>query len=389
MKASNKENIELPISRKNRAFDMGDRHVKKDVNEPFDEQVIPALRNGGKQPPPFEKEEGMSSKEQAYQAEKLSGENAKFAEPLIPYLGEEICEKIFSKNWNAREDGIATLEKEVRRDSGLLKTDDPGALFTAILGAVSYTVADKIIQVSQKAMAVIQALLEKPTPKIYNKQELHSYADATTTGLLEKIGDNNARLRENAEECFMEMCRNKTISCNFCVMQLLKNTSVGKHKTTNSVKHMIAKLGLLRQIVREFGINNADVPYTPTVEYAVRNIENSNVDVRTAAFNLTLDIYKLVGDKLRGNLTGLRQNQLELLEKEFDAIGGGGDDEGHDRNRSPSPEQVVSTHINPHGGKGKATKKEVKQPQPQYQPSKGTGGGNRCLIECNSSDLLK
>lgn len=339
--------------------------------------MIPALRNGGgKQPSAFEKDSGITYGEPSYQAEKLSGEAAKFAEPLIPYLGEDICEKIFSKNWNAREEGVTTLEREVRRNTGVLKDDDPGALFTAVMGAISYTVADKIIQVSQKSMALIQALLEKPTPKIYNKQELLSYVDSASTGLLEKIGDNNPRLRELSEECYLALCRNKAITCNFCVMQLLKNTSVGKHKTTNSTRHTIAKLNLLRQIVREFGINNADVPYTPAVEFVVRNIENSNVDIRTAAFNLIMDIYKLVGDKLRGNLTGLRQNQLELLEKEFDAVGGGGGMGGGGmggKGRSPSPDRdtVITTNINHQGNKGKMSKKDPKQAMQNKAPISG------------------
>ena len=386
VKANNKENIELPIFQKNRNVDYIEKHVKKDVNQPFDEQVIPALRNEGK-PSALEKESGINYNEPTYEAEKLSAENAKFAEPLIPYLGEDLCQKIFSKNWNAREEGMSTLENETRRDTGVLNGDDPGALFTAIMGAISYTVADKIIQVNQKSMALLQVLLEKGTPKIHNKQELLSYVDAATTGLLEKIGDNNPRVRESAEECFMIMCKNKTITCNFCVMQLLKNTSVGKHKTTNSTRHMVAKLGLLRQIVREFGINNSEVPYTPVVEYAVRNIENSNVDIRTSAFNLTMDIYKLVGDKLRGNLTGLKQKQLELLEKEFDAIGGGGaGEEDFKRNRSPTPEreQMVSANSNNQINKMKSSKKETKQQQQQQEPqpqtpvtqqNKGPAGG--------------
>ena len=337
------------------------------------------LRKDGK-PSALERESGITYGEPSYQAEKLGGETAKFAEPLIPYLGEDICEKIFSKNWNAREEGVTTLEREVRRNTGVLKNDDPGALFTAVMGAISYTIPDKIIQVSQKAMALLQALLEKPTPKIFNKQELLSYVDSATTGLLEKIGDNNPRIRESAEDCFMNMCRNKAITCNFCIMQLLKNTSVGKHKTTNSTRHTIAKLNLVRQIVREFKINNSEVPYTPVVEFVVRNIENSNVDIRTAAFNLIMDIYKLVGDKLRGNLTGLRQNQLELLEKEFDSVGGagvgasGGGGGMMNKSRSPSPdkEEFITTNINHQGGgKGKMTKKNPKLAQLNKAPISG------------------
>ena len=337
--------------------DESDKHIERDINQPFDEQVIPTLNNNNNgKPTAFDMDSGVTYDEPIYNAEPLTGNSANYAEPLVPFLGEDICRKIFSKNWNAREEGMTTLETETTRDSGVLNSQDPGALFAAVMGAVSYTVSDKIIQVSQKSMTLLTTLLNKPPPKIHNKQELLTYVDSTSTGLLEKIGDNNPRNREMAEECYMQMARHKLVTCNFCVMQLLKNTSVGKHKTTNSTRHVVAKLGLLRQIIREFGINNSEVPYTPVVDYVVRNLENSNVDIRTSASNLIIDIYKLVGDKLRSSLSNLRQNQIEMLEKEFDAVGGGGGGYNKKKSRSPSPEQVITTNINHQGAKNKAKK---------------------------------
>ena len=87
-----------------------------------------------------------------------------------------------------------------------------------------------------------------------------------------------------------------------------------------------------------------------------------------------MDIYKLVGDKLRGNLVGLRQNQLEILEKEFDSVGGGGGGGAMNKSRSPSPdrEEVITTNINHQGGgKGKMTKTNSKLAQLNKAPISG------------------
>lgn len=35
----------------------------------------------------------------------------KFADPLIPYFGEEIINKVFSKTWQVREEGLRLLEE--------------------------------------------------------------------------------------------------------------------------------------------------------------------------------------------------------------------------------------------------------------------------------------
>jgi len=44
----------------------------------------------------------------------MSAENRKLADPLIPVIGEECAGKIFSKNWQVREEGLKWLEGEVQ-----------------------------------------------------------------------------------------------------------------------------------------------------------------------------------------------------------------------------------------------------------------------------------
>jgi len=237
-------------------------------------------------------------------------------------------------------------------------------------------------------MAVLQSLLEKKTPKISSKNELTGYVDGTLYGLLDKIGDNNARIRENAETCFLLMVKNPAISCNLCVTTLIKNVASGKHKTTTSTKHVLAKLGLLRQIIKEFSINNADVPFSPVVEYVVKYLENSNVDIRTASFNLVVDIYQIIGPKLKGLLSSVRPTQMEMLQKEFDSI------EGVDQHAGGQEEQetVVTTNINPHGNKGtkavakKESKKDTKGANSNKGPSSGDAASATVCEFCGKTD---
>lgn len=255
-------------------------------------------------------------------------------EPLIPYLGEEICHKLISKVWAEKQEGLQELNEELKKSqSDKLKNDDPAGLFIAVIGAVTATIVDKIMQVSQRSMNVLQTLLSRPTPKITSRSELSIYLDQTTAALIDKSGDTNHRVREHAEACYMLMCKNPVVSCYYCVTQLIKNTRLGNHKIANSTRHTVAKLGLLRQIIKEFGINNNDVPYAPIVEYVVGNIENSNAEIRNGAFNATVDIYRQVGDKIRESLMEIRQSQREALEKEF--TGGGKKDVKKHRSRSP------------------------------------------------------
>ena len=70
----------------------------------------------------------------------------KRAEPFLDTFGEGTMQKVFSKTWSLREQGLKEIEQEVNRGGGSSSTKS--ALLSAILGITSYTVPDKIAQVA-------------------------------------------------------------------------------------------------------------------------------------------------------------------------------------------------------------------------------------------------
>jgi len=69
----------------------------------------------------------------------------------------------------------------------------------------------------------------------------------------------------------------------------MKEVKAGSHR------HIIGRLSLLKKIVEEYKINNAEVPFQPVVEYALNGFKNSNGEVRSASYHLLLSIYACVG----------------------------------------------------------------------------------------------
>ena len=79
----------------------------------------------------------------------------------------------------------------------------------------------------------------------------------------------------------------------------------------------------MQEIIKNYKINNADVPLTPVMELAVKYMDSSNGSVRKEAKNLILQIYKIVGDKKVKNYLGpIDENHRDNLQKEFDKING-------------------------------------------------------------------
>lgn len=361
MKNEEPPHDELPINQKKKATGgtASNKNLFKGKNNvDDDDRPLPALQNKDKGPSEYPEDEANDGGNNAgSEAEFLTNENLKLAEPLIPVIGEDLARKIFSKTWNLREDGLRILEQECGLEgrSKVINFSDPGNAFTAFMGVVNYTISDKIGQVSQRSMSFLQKILSKEPKSVGNRGELNAFIDGVIMGLLDKIGDNNAKVRQQAENSFISMTNSALVTCSYCVQALVKNPTGNntKLKNINSTKHVLARLGLLRQIIQEYKIANQNVPYNNVITYVIDKLENSNADIRQAAFNIIVDIYGIVGEKMRGDLANVRPQHMEMLQKEFDNVAGGGGGNSKPAFDNKQKETVITTNINPQGAGGK------------------------------------
>lgn len=295
--------------------------VQKAVNH--DEQIIPTVANGKVGANIYEEnDDDNQGRGNSSSPEPLSGQQSKQAEPFLHILSEPIVKRLFSKNWQFREEGLSKIQSELSSgsSSSIFQDLDPWEVYTGTLGGVRYTIGDKVSQVSMKSMGLLSYLFKTiPASKSHIRGEGAEYIQSILSLLLEKVGDNNSRVRELAEQTFMTMARSDAIGVGPAVQTLLKPS---KEKST-SQKHNLGKLNLLSVIVSEFRIDNSYVPFNPVVEYALTSFSNSNPEIRTAAYNLLMQIYGCVGQRLMNSITdnkNIRPAQVELLQKGFSEV---------------------------------------------------------------------
>jgi centrosomal protein CEP104 len=255
------------------------------------------------------------------EAETLSAQNSKFAEPLIDVLGIEICKMIFSKNRSYREGGLKKIEEHLALGdrSDLLGRHDEVSIFASILGAIRYTIGDKIAAISIKAMNLLRTLIELLSPnKSMMRGDCAEYLNEIVKALLDKIGDNSPNVRELAERTFIFIARSDVWSPAQAVNHVLKSSA-----KQGSTKHVIGRTALLNSLVQQYGIDNNNVPFQPVVDYALLNYKHSNNEIRTAAYNLILTIYSYVGARIQPYIQDLRPAQLEQLNSGFGEIDNG------------------------------------------------------------------
>jgi hypothetical protein len=191
----------------------------------------------------------------------------------------------------------------------------------ATFGACSYTINDKIAQVCMQSMKTLNTVIDTLKCNKVSNPEYNSYLEQILVGLMIKIGDSKTQMRELAEETVMNIAKCTNIGPNAIVTYFIRTHGVPK--VTNDFKHLKARLHSLTNLVKSFGVGNAEIPLNPVIDFAVRNIENSNNDVRQAAVELIVESFKIVGNaKLQPLLGGVRQNQMDILLNEFNNVTG-------------------------------------------------------------------
>ena len=104
------------------------------------------------------------------------------------------------------------------------------------------TVPDKIAQVCLSSLSLLVNVCKEvfPTITLNSKAELNRYVDKTCTWLLDKIGDNNGRVREKTEEASLIMAGHPSIGPQTLIQHITKGQV--KKSAINSVKHIQGKL---------------------------------------------------------------------------------------------------------------------------------------------------
>ncbi|EAR95577.1 centrosomal protein, putative (macronuclear) [Tetrahymena thermophila SB210] len=362
-----------------------------------DEMQLPAMKNKQNKKP-WELDDAYANgqapesvqQNSVGETEQLSGAAKQQAEPLIPVIGDECAAKIFSKSWQIREEGLKWLEAEAQNPRSI-NGSDPQALFTAVIGVCSATIADKVAQVSQASMNLLQALCNSRSAKPTSvKGETGSYVDNCIGLLMEQAGHHVPKVREQAEQALFALGSVPIIG-NQTIVQSLSKGSGLKPKMQSSIKHIVARLNILQQFSKRFSIGKKDVPLAPVMEYAAKQMVHANNEVRTSAINLITEAYNQVGEgQIEPYIANLPEQQRDILSEAFSQNGGGGG-----KNSSPQKQEkktVVTTNIQHQGARhdDKGPNKKGKQPSANDKsPSQKDSKKQNNSSKMQASDVME
>lgn len=222
----------------------------------------------------------------------------KLAEPLKNCIPEDILEKIFSKRWQFKEEGLAWVEKEISQISS--KKEDAIDIIVSSIGVINYTLKAKVAQITLKSFKILSSILKVRTEKISTKSEMVMYIDNILYYTIEKISDNNKKIKEEAEKIFLELCNSPIFGLQICIASLVKLFDQKKQNQLPKITNI--RLKLLEKII-EIYKSNSEINISIISDFVIKNLNNSNLDVRNTAQNLVKLIIKIMGeDKIKDKM---------------------------------------------------------------------------------------
>ena len=340
---------------------------------PHDEQVIPTVANQGPSKQPPGEEEYESYDPEGVRAEPLTEAGKKIAQQFFGVFELPLLEMCFSGTWQLRDKALGYLQEEViKRQYKYILIEDRAKIIACCIGLGGFLIEDKISQVSMKAMSMIETCCSfHEDPIDTQKQEFNAFADQAILSLIDRLGNNQPKVRAAAEHAMMSMCAHPSVGPWHAALVIVKGKQ-GK-VMQNSMKHIQGKLNILTKLIEEFGIDQSNTMLNSIIKYGIDGVKHNHNDIRNAGYGLLVEIYKNIGASIRPFLTTLRPAQMEVIEGEFAKI------EGYDMaapKEQPKPQTTVSTNIKtgPHGGK-KQTKGKAAQPF-------GHGKGSKSNMNC-------
>ncbi|GFR45564.1 hypothetical protein Agub_g6958 [Astrephomene gubernaculifera] len=238
----------------------------------------------------------------------------KEAEQLEELAGEYVARAFMSKNWQLRDAALTWLANKVSAGGFEGKQE----AFRAVVRVAVRGMKDKVANVYLSSLALLPALVDSGLAG-GSGREVEAMAEAVLPLLLEKLGDNNARMRDASKESIMLLASIKEA-------QLAAHTSIFVRpiKNQSAWRPVLGILQLLRDLVPQVGIsrNGDGFELNELMEFVGRAFNSPNADVRSEAVRVTREVYDLVGPAIRKCMP---KDINPKIREQVDAVLGGGE----------------------------------------------------------------
>lgn len=305
---------------------------------------------------------------------------------LIGLLGEYRARCVFSKAFALRDAVMVKLRLMLQMGSPELPQLHESVPVIATL--IKIMMDDKIHQVVARAVSVLEDILRLSASARLPPQSM-SVLEPVLVRLVQKLEDGNARTRDVAMRGVDSFITSPYFGPRVVTSHALRPLE-GIQLKGHAWRPFVARLGLLRDIVANFGINNEETGATTesVMGFPKRYgcFSHSNGDVRDASRELTTAVESIIGvHPLEPFLRDLRPKQLEEYHAAFEKAA------AEDKFKGMARKITKPTVLTPRTNNKKVSVASGGQVQTSAVRSmekdgvEDVGGGQLCMF-CGASD---
>ena len=220
--------------------------------------------------------------------EEMTEREVREAALMNDYLGKQLVTKLYSKNFQNREEAIQEVFNNLSNYKG--EKEEAKALMRAAAILVAKMSKDNVFSVFNNALKLFHFLLNDFAKQhSIGKQDMNYVLEKCLPVLIHRTGDSNARLRQRAHEYIVEMA-------NFPEIKPLHTVP---HYCSIPIKlHIAPRLALSRveiieDLMKSLGTKDNGLTAESVAKFCAQALEHTSGEVRELATKILISMYKV------------------------------------------------------------------------------------------------
>ena len=261
--------------------------------------------------------EGISGIEELPEADEIPIAMKTEAADLALVFHDYLVRCLYSAHVRLRTAALAKLEHDLDVDKFDL---DDIQQFSKLCSVLKMTTTDKVANVYISSVRLLETMVDRiNNSSALAKQDVLENVEGIIPAIVEKLGDNGARVRESSYNLLIKLAQSDCIGPATIAGFLMKQGRPGK---TMLWRPLLARLKLTKELIEVFGLAKLNVTMDRLMALITSNNghQHPNGKVRDASKDLTIELYKSDAGFVLPFLKDFRKKQTEEYYAAFSQV---------------------------------------------------------------------
>ena len=220
--------------------------------------------------------------------EEMTERDVREAALMNDYLGKQIVTKLYSKNFQNREDAIQEVLNNLSNYNG--DKEEAIRLMRAATILVAKMSKDNVFSVFSKSLTLFQFLLNDFAKRFsMGKQDINFVLERCVPIVIQRTGDINSRLRQRAHEFIVEMANYPEIR----PLHTVANYCITPFNLHIAPRLALSRIEIVEDLEKSLGIKENGLTVDNISKFCALALDHNSGDVRELGAKLLIQMYRV------------------------------------------------------------------------------------------------